>query len=156
MAAEPVEKVALLALVYRELYNARHTGPNSLLDDFESCPGEVSLLGMMGSQSLSELDWFVIEAMEDPETLPALASDLAALDPVRSEALLHAWPLGEQMPAVRSLAEFNRWEEVETAMREFSELGVTMSRSDVDALARRSYAQATGQRLEDVLDEWCD
>jgi hypothetical protein len=41
-------------------------------------------------------------------------------------------------------------------MREFSELGVTMSRSDVDALARRSYAQATGQRLEDVLDEWGD
>jgi hypothetical protein len=150
---EPVEKVAILALVYRELYNTRHTGPDSLLDDFENCL-EVSLLGMMGSQSLSELDWFVIEAMEEPETLPALASDLAALDPIRGEALLHAWPPGEQMPAVRSLAEFNRWEEVEKAMREFGELGVTMGRSDVDALARRSYAQATGQRLEDVRDEW--
>jgi hypothetical protein len=111
---------------------------------------------MMGSQSVEELDWFVIEAMEDPETLPALASDLAALDPIRAEPLLDAWPPGEQMPAVRSLVEFKRWEEVETAMREFSELGVTMSRSDVDALAYRSYAQATGQRLEDVLDEWCD
>lgn len=155
MAVEPVEKVALLALTYRELYNARYTRPDSLLDDFENGLG-MGLLGMMGSQSLSELDWFVIEAMEDPETLPALASDLVALDPIRAEALLHAWPPGGQIPAVRSLAEFNRWEEVETAMREFSELGVTMSRSDVDALARRSYAQATGQRLEDVLDEWGD
>lgn len=141
---EPVEKVALLALVYRELYNARHTGPDSLLDDFETCPGEVSLLGMMGSQSLTGLDWFVIEAMERPELTNNLAGDLAALDPIRAEALLHAWP-GEQISAVRSLAEFRRWEEVETAMREFSELGVTMSRSDVAALAYRSYAQATAQ-----------
>jgi hypothetical protein len=93
--------------MYRELYNARYTGPDSLLDDFENCL-EMGLLGMMGSQSLSELDWFVIEAMEDPETLPALASDLAALDPIRAEALRHAWPPGEQMPAVRSLAELKR------------------------------------------------
>ena len=53
---EPIGDVARLALLYRECHRNRHTSPDSLLEDFESCPGEVSLATMYASSELTRLD----------------------------------------------------------------------------------------------------
>src|SRR4051812_6424159 len=91
--------VATLALVYRELYNARHESARNLFDDLETCPGELSLLAMVGSQALTRLDWYALRVMdEQPVALAALVADMAEFDPLRSEALLHAWPPGQPLP----------------------------------------------------------
>jgi hypothetical protein len=88
----PIENVAILALVYRTLWRERYESPENLTDDFEACPGGISFLGMIGSQYLQETDWGIVRIMDESGSPTRLADDLAPIDPLRTEALLHAWP----------------------------------------------------------------
>jgi len=53
-------------------------------DDFQTCPGETSLILEIGSASLPELDWTIVRVLDRPETLPALFEDLYEFDPRRA------------------------------------------------------------------------
>ncbi len=46
-----------------------------------------------------------------------------------------------------------RWFEVESEMQRLRDEGLVTSREDVDSIALRAYADATGMPLEAVLDE---
>src|SRR4051812_6813660 len=85
-AAPPVpptaEAVAFLAIAYRELSQPA------------DCVGDLSLIARAAAGVLmGDTDNAIFEALEPPEVLPALLPDLASLEPVRVEALLHAFPL---------------------------------------------------------------
>lgn len=150
-----VEDVALLALLYREHYRARHTCPDDLFVDFECCRGEVSLATLVGSHVLQPLDWFVIRSMHRPESL----SDLAArLDPLRAEALLHVWPAEAPPPEGEWTLPFgaDRWNAVVQAMEGFRAEGLTASRDDVELVASSVYGAVTGRTYDDYLNEYAD
>ena len=150
-----VEGIALLALIYREHHAAHHSGPEGLLDDFECCPGEVTLARMIGSDTLAELDWLLITAMAKGGDLNLLA---AALDPVRAEALLHVWPAGSPPPDGLWALPFgaDRWDAVEAAMQAMRSEGLTASRDEVEAVAVAAYSVLTGTTHEEYLDEYED
>jgi hypothetical protein len=150
-----VEDVALLALLYRAHYRARHTGPDSLLEDFESCPGEVSLATMTGSHTLREVDWFALRVMHDPKELNRIAAEL---DQQRAEALLHVWPVDAPPPdGVWTLPYgADRWDAVEAAMRRMQSAGFAASRDDVECIASSVYTAVTGKTYEDYLNEYAD
>lgn len=131
------EKVALLALAYREL-----SAPCS------GFPGDEGLLVKMAADSLGDLDAQVIDAMASLDQLSALAVAFAEFDSLRYEALLHAWPPGDDPPPEVGFdrAHFTpaRWDEVESEMRRFRALGITASRDVVEQVAQEAYALAGG------------
>lgn len=148
-----VEQVALLALVLREVSNARHTGPEGLLEDFEACRGEVNLATLISAELLTETDWFVVQAMDTGANLNPLAEDL---DAVRAEALLHAWPSEAPPPEGEWTLPYgaDRWAAVEEAMQQFRGEGLTASRDRVEQIAVAAYRAATGVSYEEYLDEY--
>jgi len=154
----PAERVALLALVYGELHNARYGErgeEDALYDDLEACPGGMSLLLAIGSAALPEFDWEIVRALDAPETLPALLEDLVEFDPRRAEALLHAYGASDgDASRVVPLAYLERWEEVEQAMNRFRDLGITATRDDVALVANRAYMSATGATLDETIDHY--
>jgi hypothetical protein len=52
----------------------------------------LSLFGMVGSQMLIEPDWDVIGPMDKLDSPCSFAQDVSSVDPLRTEAMLHAWP----------------------------------------------------------------
>jgi hypothetical protein len=148
-----VEEVALLALMYYEHCKAHHSGPEGLLDDFECSPGEVNLATMIGSETLGELDWLLIEAMNEGGDLNPLAS---CLDSTRAEALLHAWPSEVAPPDEVWAMRFrgDGWDAVETAMQALRDEGLTARRDEVEAMAVAAYTALTGNTHEDYLDHY--
>ena len=52
----------------------------------------MSLMGMVGSQVLTEGDWDIVRLMEKLYSPCALAQELDSQNPLRCEAMLHAWP----------------------------------------------------------------
>ncbi len=150
-----VDRVALLALIYREHHNAHHYGPESLFEDFECCPGEVNLATIVGSELLDELDWLLIRAMEKGRDLNPTAAEL---DPVRAEALLHAWPSEGSPPDGAWTLPYgaDRWTAVEAKMQRLRDEGVTASRDDVELVAVAVYKAVTGKNHAAYLDEYAD
>lgn len=148
------EEVALLTLIYREHHAAHHSGPGGLLDDFECCPGDVNLATMIGSDTLADLDWLLIRAMNKGGNLNAIAADLDAL---WAEALLHAWPGDSPPPDVWALPfGADRWDAVEAAMQAMGSEGLTASRDEVEAVAVAAYTVLTDATHEEYLDEYED
>lgn len=148
-----VQRVALLALVFQTV--GRHPDPDPLgcLEDVEVAPGELSLLYLTSTTHLSELDWALLRIRAwRPQALPEIAEVLAIADPLRAEALLHAWP-PEAPPPPREAFE-ERWQKVETAMQDLRDDGLTASRTDVNAIAFSAYAEASGKTLDEVFDEF--
>ncbi|MGH3023350.1 MAG: hypothetical protein ACRDNI_06815 [Gaiellaceae bacterium] len=132
----PVEKVAVLALVYRTMYRECYSGAISLHEDMECYPEGVSLLGMIGSQALTDEDWALVALMEEHYSPAAIASDIAAWDSCRCEALLHAWPHDprDDLPDAEWTQPFlARWPLVETVMTGFEP--VTWSRERKEEVA---------------------
>jgi hypothetical protein len=157
--AERVDTVALLALVYRELYNARYGergGAEALADDFQTCPSETSLVLIIGSASLHEFDWTIVRALDYPETLPALVDDLYEFDSRRGEALLHAWPSEATASRIIPFEFLNRWEAVEDAMAELCDLGIARPREDVWLTALDAYQRGTGATLSQAIDRYAE
>jgi hypothetical protein len=152
--ATDVQTVGLLALVYRELYKARYEGPSNLIEDFETCPGETSLLLAIGSAALPEFDWTIVGALDHPETLPALVEELYEFDPRRAEALLHAWPSEAILSRVVPFEFLSRWEAVEETMAELCDLGIATPRDDVIDLAASAYCAATGATYDKAIDRY--
>jgi hypothetical protein len=153
-----VETVAVLALTYRTMWRNCYSTPAALDDELEQtsdpwlsedgsediippAPGGVSLLGMIGSQSLEELDWELIEAMPIHDggsfvDLAELGRDLAKLSPERCEALLHAWPQdprGDLANEQWSEPYIERWAEVSAAIAKLEPL--TWDREQCDEMA---------------------
>jgi hypothetical protein len=144
MNLAPVQKVALLALVYRELAQT-YDGK------------ELSLLGEMGADALldSEYDWELQEMVRHPYRLLPLIAELAETDPLRAEALLHAFPPIGALPGDEWASEFlGRWEKVREAMEWLEREGLTTPVSELDEIAYAAYALATGRRVSDVRAEW--
>jgi hypothetical protein len=87
-----VETVAVLALAYAGLAKGSTTGArvrfDNLIDDLDNDPGSVSLLTMIASDSLTDVDWEIVSlAFEDPAALRTLILNFAESDPLRAEAL---------------------------------------------------------------------
>lgn len=131
---EPAEKVALLALVYREFEaGARAKG--------------TSLLKWMALHDPNELDALIFETMDKVEELAVLMVALADVDELRYEALLHAWPPGpngDPPPEGPNWVRYGgvRWTEVEDAMWQIYATGVTQSPEYVNVIAEEAYAAA--------------
>jgi hypothetical protein len=134
------------------LYNDCYSCAASLTDDFEAYPDGVSLGGMIAAQRFSELDRELVAAMEHPECLVALGQPLAVVDPVRFEALAHAWPtdaraeLAGKAWAADALA---RWDEVEREPRSPRQLFLVATHEELDDLARCAYTEMTGSPYPD-------
>jgi hypothetical protein len=135
---EPAEKVALLALVYREFEaGARAKG--------------TSLLKRLASDQPNELDALIFSLMDKTEELAALMVDVAGFDELRYEALLHAWPPGpndepppeEGFDPERFTAA--RWHEVEDAMWQIYATGITHSPEYLNVIAEEAYAAGLAQ-----------
>jgi hypothetical protein len=139
---EPAERVALLALVYREFTMGKRDG----------APGDTaerSLLKKMASYRPVELDAMIFDLMTKCDELGDLMIELAGVDELRYEALLHAWPSGlnNDPPPDGPWEPYRgrRWDEVEEAMREVYKTGVTHSPSFIRVIAEEAYAAALAQ-----------
>jgi hypothetical protein len=143
----PAETVALVALVYRELAEpcatGPRTGPDSIYAEFADGGDQVSLVALYGTSALTDLDWFLLRAL-DAGPVETLAEDLADVDLLRSEALLHASP---ETVSPRSFDELVRWREVEEKMQEFREMGLTATREDVELIA----VSASGLSIDEYI-----
>jgi hypothetical protein len=148
-----VEEVAVPALVYRELYNVRHTHPDNLFEDFDVCPGELSLPAMMGSQALTDSTGCSCAPWTCRSLFRNGRIDLADLDPMRAEALVHVGYLEPLWSAWALRFTGERWFEVEEEMQRLRDQGLVTSRTDVESIAMSAYAEASGLPLEAVLDE---
>jgi hypothetical protein len=140
----PVQKVAVLALVYRELAQ-RYDGK------------DLSVLGKMGADALQDepIEWDLHEAMRHPYRLLPLIAELAEVDPLRAEAMLHAFPPVGALPGDEWASEFlGRWGKVRETMNWLEREGLTTSVSELDEIAYAAYALATGRRVSDVRAEW--
>lgn len=144
--------VALLALIYREQYLARRTGLDSVADDLDTCPGEVSWLTMIAVHRLTEYDWELLSELRGSSDFLRLAR---GVDPLRAEALMHAAPPNgccSQRPWAEPYRE--RWGAVRARMRLFEQEGITATRDDLDSVAAAAWMAATGDTFEQYADAW--
>jgi hypothetical protein len=89
------------------------------------------------------IDWHLLAIMERSESPAAVAGDLAPSDPVRAEALLHAWPTdprGGLENANWAQPFLERWPLVETAMAGLEPVTWTHERIEDIARAARVVA----------------
>lgn len=147
-----VREVALLALIYRECYLNRRDSPDAIGDDLDTCPGEVSWLTMIALHRLTESDWTLLAALEEPSDFLPLAR---RLDPLRAEALMHAVPPKGRC-SQRAWADpyRERWGHVRSRMRQFEGEGLTSTRDTLDSLAAAAWMAATGDSFEQYADRW--
>ena len=139
MALASAETVGLLALTYAEL-----SSPATSSDDASG------LLVKMATDTLTDLDALIVDAMGKLDQLCGLLVELAWWDPLRYEALLHAWPFAPDPPPDGlpwQQYSRDRWDEVEAAMRLWLAQGITASRDVVNELAQDFYEQATAARI---------
>jgi hypothetical protein len=135
--------VALLALAYRELAQPYEGGSLS----------DMSLLVKMGADALdSEYELQLAQVMEHADRRLPLIADLSEVDPVRAEALLHAFAPTDGW----SVADWTRWNAVEEAMEWFESMGLTANPSTATEVALAAYAMATGESLQAVKAQWAD
>jgi hypothetical protein len=150
---EPVRDVALLALIYRENFCMRREDLDSVADDLDACPDEVSWLTMLGVHVLTPADWKLLRALETDSDFLRFAR---RADPLRAEALMHACPPNGRCSAKAWAKPYRgrRWDEVEVAMSVLQEQGVTTTRDDAESLAASAWQAATGDTYEEYLDDW--
>jgi hypothetical protein len=97
----------------------------------------MSLLAMIAADAATAADWEIVEALTTPAALPAIAAELNELDPLRVEALFHAWPPDSPQPPGEWQERYSgrRWRRVEDAMDNLRELGLTAPRAEVERVA---------------------
>jgi hypothetical protein len=152
-----VEEVAVYAIMLREAGRNHHTGPDSLLDDVDSCRGELSLATLMASDKFTELDWSIAEMLyHRPEQALDIAQRLyESDDPLAAEALLHAVPPnGKRTRACWDESFRERWAQVRASMAAFEREGLAIKFDDVDAIVDDAYRSATGASQEEVIDNF--
>jgi hypothetical protein len=163
---DEVARVALLALTYRELAkNYSVVGPrvdgSEIVYDLDSGREDVSLLTLLGSNAMGELDWIVVRAFDRPDVLASLTADLVEVEPVRAEAILHAIAeVGDRnagpVPTGRALAAAERWEEVEEAMDALRDLGIAGTRDEVFEMYVGAMQEATGRTRDKIVYDFVD
>ena len=135
----PAERVAYLALMYRER--------QAPWWDFQD---DLSLLGkQVRDEPLPEIDEFILAHMAMVEELAEIMVELAGIDPLRYEALLHSWPSGpnNDPPPEGPWKPYSgeRWHEVEDAMWALYATGITHRPSFVNAIFEEAYALAQAE-----------
>jgi len=153
------QRVAWLALAYRACHLSGHTSPESVCDDMESCPGEVSLATLDAAVRFGAVDWKLIALLDRPElVLPAARVLTERGEFARAEALMHSLPpRGRRSRKSWALPYAGRrWSNVEQAMRAFQADGLSMNRDEVESLAVRAYTVGTGKTHSDYMDEYAD
>jgi hypothetical protein len=154
---DEIVRVALYALVYREVYKARHRCMDDVLDDIETCPSEVSLALLIGSQYLEDADWAVLHQLQKESDFVQVARQIAREDPFGAEVLLHACPPnGRRSKRAWAAKLVERWDSVAAARRALRDEGLTASRADIEAVAVAAYEAATGKTHEEYLNEYDD
>jgi hypothetical protein len=101
---------------------------------------------------LSEFDWELVAAMEHPECLVALGQSLTVVDPVRFEALAHAWPIDARAELAGKpwAAEgLGRWDEVDAEMTNPRNRFLVATHEELDDVGRWAYAEVTGSPYAD-------
>lgn len=88
----------------------------------------------------------------DETELREYADRLAAFDPLRFEAVVHAWPPNMSLQVSR-LDQIERWLEVTEAKQRFIDLGLTTPFSDVSGIFARALSELSGRPFERVLVE---
>jgi hypothetical protein len=152
-----VEEVALFAIMLREAARNRHTSPESVGDDMETCRGEISLATLSASENFTSLDWHLAEMLYDNDER---AVEVAALlyeleDSVAAEALLHAAGPNGKRTRAHWADEINaRWRQVRESIAAFEHEGVATTFGDLDNLADHAYCLATGASHDEVLDDF--
>lgn len=163
---DEVERVALLALTYRELWrNWSCVGPRTdgseIVDDLDNGREDLSLLTLMGSRAMSDLDWVVIRTLDRPDVLASLLKDIVEIEPWRAEAILHTLAAGDgwsatSVPAGLALTTAERWTEVEEAMNALRELGIAATRDDAFELYVGAVEDATGEPRAAIVYDFVD
>jgi hypothetical protein len=149
---EEARNVALLALIYREQYLERRQGLDSIADDLESCPGEVSWLTMIAVDRLTPGDWALLRKLDEPSDFLRLAR---RVDPLRAEALLHAVPPNGRCSLKLWAAPYlARWGQVQELMLQLQQEGYTVKRDDLESRAVGAWMGATGDTPQQYVEKF--
>lgn len=126
-----VERVALLALAYKQSHRENYLGREAANDEYAEVSDVegMSLIAMISHAHFMPLDGALLSLMSDPEPSHAVVAArvlVAQRDPWRAEALLHAWPSDTFQEVALVEGPLNaflaRWKAVESAMELFSPL----------------------------------
>jgi hypothetical protein len=163
---DEVERVAITALTYRELHRSwslfgPRTSGDDIVADLEAGRQDVSLLTLLASRAMSDLDWVIVRALDRPDVLASLLKDVAESEPWRAEAVLHALAAGggweaTSFPASLVLAAVERWAEVEEALERWRDLGLTATTDDVFTTYLDAMEVATGRSRVSIECEFID
>jgi hypothetical protein len=140
------KEIAVLALVYRTLWREHYSGSVCLLEDIEGYPEGISFAGMIASQRIEPIDWFIVQLMDHEQLSKPVALSLLEVDRYRAEAALHAWPtdtnVRDDMDDPTWLDVLARWDDVERYIGELAPIAWTTEQ--VDDVARWAAAELSG------------
>ena len=152
-------EIALYAIMLREAGKHRHTGPESVFDEFTEAPGCLSFASLLALRNFTGLDWEIAEMLHDhPNRSLTIAKNLLEYDEKpTAEALLHArirYHGSEPKPAWTEPFRGRRWQDVREAIVTFEGEGIAVSFDDVNLIADHAYMDGTGATLDDVIEKF--
>jgi hypothetical protein len=153
---EPVEGVALLAVLLREAGRNRHVAPECIEDDMAE-QQNVSMASLLAHQRFGPLEWRLAELLHDqPEHAVEIARRLRVeeQDELASEVLLHAH--GKRTRAQWAEGFRARWGQVRASMAAFDREGITINFANLDQIANDAYRAATGASTDEVHEQFYD
>jgi hypothetical protein len=154
---EPVEGVALLAVLLREAGRNRHVAPECIEDDMDCQVNTLSMASLLAHERFGPLEWRLAELLhEQPEHAVEIARRLCVeeQDELASEVLLHA--NGKRTRAQWAEPFRARWPQVRASMAAFEREGITINFTDLDQIANDAYQAATGATTDEVHEQFYD
>lgn len=153
---EPVETVALMAVLLREAGRNRHVAPEAVEDDMAE-QQNVSMASLLAHERFGPLDWRLAELLHDqPEHAVEIARRLYVeeQDQLASEVLLHA--NGKRTRATWAEPFRQRWGQVRASMAAFEREGITIAFARLDQIANDAYSAATGATTDEIHEQFYD
>lgn len=155
---EPLETVALYAILLREAARNHHTSAEAHLDDIVCCPDDLSLATLAAGHQFGPLEWELAALLYDApgKAITATARLLhEEEEPRLAEALLHAYgPRGKRTHAEWAEPYRQRWHEVRASIRAFEAEGIADSFGELSRNADRAYMQATGIGRDEFYEQF--
>jgi hypothetical protein len=154
---EPVEGVALLAVLLREAGRNRHVAPECIEDDMACRVNTLSMASLLAHERFGPLEWRLAELLHDqPEHAVEIARRLCVeeQDELASEVLLHA--NGKRTRATWAEPFRARWGQVRASMAAFDREGITVNFAHLDQIANNAYQAATGATTDEVHEQFYD
>ena len=147
--SQGANEIALYAIMLREAGNHRHTGPESVFDEFCEAPGALSFASLLALRSFTDLDWEIAEMLYDhPARSLTIAKNLFEYEEtLTAEALLHArirYHGAEPKPEWTKPFRGHRWRDVREAILAFEGEGIAVSFDDINLIADNAYMEGTG------------